>query len=161
MLRALFPQAIFMPKQKVVHTPVLIQFKTLTSNLEALINSSMTENFISPDVINHFSIPVQDLPNPRTICNVDRTKNSIGEVTQIAYLQIHHQGKTNMHPFFIIDLRGDPMLLGMPFLVAYNPIINWTTGKFKGQITAYTNNSWPQKKKQTNQSLCVTNDIHV
>ena len=147
MLRALFPQAIFMPKQKAVYAPVVIQSKTLTSYLKALINSSATENFISPDIIDHFSIPVQDLPNPRTICNVDGTKNSIGEVTQIAYLQIHHQERTNMHPFFIIDLREDPMLLGMPFLAAYNPIINWIAGKFKGQITAYTSDSWSQKKK--------------
>ena len=88
MLRALFPQAIFMPKQKAVYTPVTIQSKTLISNLEALINSGMTENFISPDIINHFSILVQDLPNPRTIRNVDGTKNSIGEVTQITSLRI-------------------------------------------------------------------------
>ena len=53
------------------------------------------------------------------------------------------------------------MLLGMPFLTAYNPIINWTIGKFKGQITTYTSNSLSQKKKQTNQLLHLTNDIHV
>ena len=75
-----------MPKQKAVHTPVTIQSKTLTSNLKALIDSSTTENFISPDIVHHFSIPVQDLPNPRTIRNVDGTKNSIEEVTQITYL---------------------------------------------------------------------------
>ena len=75
-----------MPKQKAVYALVTIQSKTLNSNFEALIDSGATENFISPDVINHFSIPVQDLPNPRTIHNVDRTKNSIGEVTQIASL---------------------------------------------------------------------------
>ena len=103
MLRALFPQAVFMPKQKAVHTPILIQSKTFTANLEALIDSGATENFISPNVVSYFSIPAQDLPNPRTIRNVDGTKNSIGEVTQVAYLQIHHQGKANTHPFFIIQ----------------------------------------------------------
>ena len=132
MLRALFPQAVFMPKQRAVHAPVLIQSKTFTANLKALIDSGATKNFISPDIISYFSILAQDLSNPRTIHNVDRTKNSIGEVTQVAYLQIHYQGKANMHLFFIIDLRGDPMLLGMPFLAAYNPIINWTAGKFQG-----------------------------
>ena len=79
-----------MPRQKAVHVPVLIQSKTLTSKLKALIDSGTTKNFIFPDVINHFSIPVQDLPNPRTIHNVDGTKNSIGEVTQVAYLRIYH-----------------------------------------------------------------------
>ena len=74
MLRALFPKAVFMPKQRAVHAPVLIQSKTLTSNLKALIDSGVTENFISLDVIDHFSIPVQNLPNLRTIRNVDGTK---------------------------------------------------------------------------------------
>ena len=164
MLRALFPQAIFMSKQKAVHIPVTIQSKTLTSDLEALIDSGMTENFISPEVINHFSIPTQDLPNPRTICNVDGTKNSIGEVIQIAYLRIYHQDKTNTYPFFIIDLGGDPILLGMPFLAAYNPIINWTASKFQGQITAYTSNFSPQKptkRGQTSEFPCLLDDIHV
>ena len=53
------------------------------------------------------------------------------------------------------------MLLGMPFLAAYNPIINWTAGKFQGRITAYTCNFPSEKKKQTNQLLHPTNDIHV
>jgi hypothetical protein len=154
MLRALFPQAVFMPRQNAVHAPVLIQSKTFTANLEALIDSGATENFISPDVISYFSIPAQDLPNPRTIRNVDGTKNSIGEVTQVAYLQIHHQGKANTHPFFVIDLGGDPILLGMPFLAAYNPIINWTKGEFQGRITAYTCD-FPSPRKHS------TNDIHV
>ena len=143
MLRALFPQAVFMPKQKAVHALVTIQSKTLTSNLEVLINSGTTENFISPDVINYFFIPTQDLPDPRTIHNVDGTKNSIEKVTQIAHLRIYHQERTNTHPFFIIDLRGDPMLLEMPFLATYNPIINWTTGKFKDWITTYTSDFLP------------------
>ena len=121
-----------MPKQKAVHTPVTIQSKTLISNLEVLIDSGMTKNFISPDIINHLSIPVQDLPDSRTIHNIDRTKNSIGKVTQIAHLRIHHQKRTNIYLFFIIDLGGDPMLLKMPFLTIYNSIINWTASKFKG-----------------------------
>ena len=76
-LRALFPQAVFMPKQKAVHILVIIQSKTLTSKFKALIDSDVTKIFISPEVIDYFSIPIQDLPNPRTIRNIDGTKNSI------------------------------------------------------------------------------------
>ena len=124
MLRALFPQATFMPKQKAVHASVEIQSKTLNSKLPALVDSGATENFIFPKVVEHFSIPIQKLPDPKTICNMDGTKNSIGEVTHIALLKICHQNKSDIYPFFIIDLGRDPMLLGMPFLATYNPIIN-------------------------------------
>ena len=66
-----------------------------------------------------------------------------------------------MHPFFIIDLGGDPMLLEMPFLATYSPIINWMKGMFQGQITACTNDLLSQRKKQISQLMHSTNDIHV
>ena len=96
-LRALFPHAAFMPKQKAVYTSVEIQSKTLNSKLPALVDSNATENFISPKVIKHFSILTQELPNPKTICNVDGTKNSIREVTHIAFFKICHQNKLDTY----------------------------------------------------------------
>ena len=138
MLRALFPQAIFMPKQKAIHVLVKIRSKTLNSEFLALIDSGATENFISPKVVEYFSIPTQELPNPKTIHSIDGTKNSIRKVTHRALLKICHQNQSDTHPFFVIDLGEDPILLGMPFLATYNPIINWIKGKFQGTITAST-----------------------
>jgi hypothetical protein len=38
--------------------------------------------------------------------------------------------------FYVADLGSDHMLLGMPFLSAKNPKINWTSGTFRGRIEA-------------------------
>jgi hypothetical protein len=38
--------------------------------------------------------------------------------------------------FYIADLGDDHMLLGMPFLMAKNPKIDWTNGTLKGKIEA-------------------------
>ena len=38
------------------------------------------------------------------------------------------------YTFYIIHLGGDHMLLGMPFLAATNPNINWTKGMFRGKV---------------------------
>ena len=148
MLWVLFPQAVFMPRQWAVHTQVKIYSRTLQSPVQALINSGATKNFISPNVIDHFNIPVFKIPAPRIICNVDGSKNSIGSVTHAVNLQIHHKDATEMHQFYIIDLGSDSMLLGMPFLATINPDINWTTGQFQGKVIASTIDShlWTPNK---------------
>jgi hypothetical protein len=136
MLRALFPQAVFIPNQKSVHALVKFQSRTLHSEVSALIDSGATESFISPDLVTHFQIPTRTLPKPRTIRNVDGTENKSGKVTQAAELDIHYQGVKTTHTFYIISLGDDHMLLGMPFLAATNPNINWTSGTFKGKVIA-------------------------
>jgi hypothetical protein len=37
-----------------------------------------------------------------------------------------------------MNLGSDEMLLGMPFLAAYNPDINWQDGTFSGDVIALT-----------------------
>ena len=51
-----------------------------------------------------------------------------------AILNVHHNGKRTTHTFYIVTLGADHMLLGMLFLAATNPNINWAQGKFKGKI---------------------------
>ena len=54
MLRALFPDAIYIPKQKYVHAPIKFHFRIIHSDVNALIDSGATENFISPELVEHF-----------------------------------------------------------------------------------------------------------
>jgi hypothetical protein len=60
---------------------------------------------------------------------VDGTKNNIGNVSAAAHLDVTYNNKKEQHTFYIIDLGEDHMLLGMPFLAATNPEIDWTQGK--------------------------------
>ena len=138
MLRALFPDAVFKPNQRAVHALVKFHSRTLHSEVSALIDSGATESFISPDLCDYFFIPTYQLPKPRTIRNVDGTKNKIGDVTTAATIDIKYNNKITTHTFYVIDLGTDHMLLGMPFLAATNPDINWTQGMFKGKVIAAT-----------------------
>ena len=144
MLRALFPNAIFKPNFNSIHAPVTFHFRTLHSKVSALIDSGASENFLSPDLVKHFSIPTYQIPKPKIVRNVDETKNNIGNVTHATTLRIHYQGKNIEHTFYVIDLGDDHMLLGMPFLKATNPHINWTHSAFKGKVYAITTdaNKW-------------------
>ena len=138
MLRALFPNAIFAVKsnQNSVHAPITFHSRTLHSQVSILIDSGATENFISPDLIKHFSIPTYKIPRPKVVRNINGTKNNIGNVTLAATLKIYYQNKATEYTFYIIGLGDDHMLLGMPFLRDTNPHINWTNSAFKGKVYA-------------------------
>ena len=62
MLRAIFPEAVFILKQKYVHAPVKFHSSTIHSKVDALIDSGATENFILPEFLaEHFLIPTLQL----------------------------------------------------------------------------------------------------
>jgi hypothetical protein len=140
MLRALFPQAVFIPHEQSIHAPVNLRSASLISEVDALIDSGATDNFISPAVIQHFGIPTRQLHKPRAIRNVDGTANKIGTVTHVADLTLRFKG-TRTQTFYIVDLGQDHMLLGMPFLAATNLKIDWSEGTFKGKIEASTSDA--------------------
>jgi hypothetical protein len=126
MLRALFPQAAFIPKERSLHAAVLLQSAHLHSTIDALIDSGATDNFISLTLVHQFRIPIYELAKPKIVRIVDGTANSNGTVTEYAPITILYNDQTTAHTFYVIDLGEDHMLLGMPFLAATNPDIDWT-----------------------------------
>jgi hypothetical protein len=81
MLRALFPQAAFVSRNHSIHAPINLRSPSLISEIDALIDSGTTDNFISPAVIMLFKIPTQLLEQPQNLRNIDGTPNKIGELT--------------------------------------------------------------------------------
>jgi hypothetical protein len=108
---------------------------SLVSEINALIDSGATDNFISSAVVTLFKIPTQPLEQPQNLRNVNGTPNKIGKLTQVIYLTLQYKG-SHMQMFYVANLGDDYMLLGMPFLFAKNPKINWTSGTFKGKVEA-------------------------
>jgi len=136
MLWALFPQAVFIPNKNSVHALDTFHSQTLHSEVNALIDSGATESFISPDLVEHYQIPTCTIRKPRTIRNVDGTENKQGKVKLTTNIDIRYNGIKTIHMFHVINLGLDHMLLGMPFLAATNPNINWTKGMFRGKVIA-------------------------
>jgi hypothetical protein len=139
MLRALFPQATFVSWNRSIRAPINLRSASLTSEIDALIDSGATDNFISPAIVTLFKIPTQPLEQPQNLRNVNGTPNKIGELTQVIYLTLRYKG-SHTQMFYVADLGSDHMLLGMPFLSAKNPKINWTSRTFRGRIEAWTPN---------------------
>jgi hypothetical protein len=104
MLRALFPQAVFIPHEQSIHAPINLRSASLISEVDTLVDSGATDNFISPAMIQHFGIPTRQLHKPRAIRNVDGTANKIGAVTHVADLTLRFKG-TCTQTFYIVGSR--------------------------------------------------------
>jgi len=79
--------------------------------------------------VEHFCIPTIQLTKLKTVQNIDGTKHSIETIGTAAHLDILYNRNRDMHNFYVIDLGENHMVLGMPFLAAVNPDINWTEGE--------------------------------
>ena len=89
------------------------------------------DNFIALATVKAFQIPTYNLANPKVICNVDDTQNSIGKVTQSVLLQVWYNDIKTLQCFFIIDLETGSMLLRYSFLAINNPQVDWDKGTLK------------------------------
>ena len=138
MLRALFPQAAFMPTQRSIYANVQLHSRCLHSTTHALVDSGATDNFISSSLLQTSNIKAYKLSKPCIIRNVDGTKNNNGATRSAVLLMIRYNGQDTQQKFYVADLGEDWMILGMPFLAAANPDIDWSTGTFDGEILAAT-----------------------
>ncbi len=134
----MFPSSVFLPNQRQVKVEVGIHAKDHQADIHALLDSGATDNFVCPAIVKHFNLPIYTLPDPKIIRNVDGTKNSIGSIHTATNLTVKYDGNEVLQRFFIIELGGDSMLLGMPFLAAHNPDVNWSKGQLEGKVSAHT-----------------------
>jgi|SRR6267154_1786750 len=118
MLWALFLQAAFMPTQRSIYATIQLHFRCLHSTTHTLIDSGTTDNFISPALLRTSNIKTYKLSKPRTIQNVDGTKNNNGATTSAVLLTIRYNEQDIKQKFYVTDLGEDQMILGMPFLAA-------------------------------------------
>ena len=94
MLRAIFPDAILIPKDSSIHTSVNLWSAQLISEVDALIDSGTMDNFISLDVIQQFDIPTHILDKQLAIQNVDGTLNKLSKVDRAADLTFQFRRKS-------------------------------------------------------------------
>src|SRR6202008_2740611 len=109
MIQAIFPGDAIVPRKRSVMVEVRMHTKNLKAKVHALLDSGAMDNFISNIIVNQFKIPTYKLERPKTIQNVDETKNTIGNVTHAYDLTIQYNGKQNKMQFYIIDLESDSM----------------------------------------------------
>ena len=80
------------------------------------------------------------LKKPRTVWNIDGTHNKAGAITDFVDLQVRCGSKTEDMKFLVTDLGEDEIILGYPWLAAFQPDIDW-----KEAAVSYTHLTLPTK----------------
>jgi hypothetical protein len=109
-------------------TPLLtiqIQPKNQADRITSLIDSGATANFISPSVVESLKIPKIALTHPQNIHMLDGSNPKTGKVWHKVHLQFQCQGIPSSAKFLICPIGNNQMILGIPWLKAQNPHINW------------------------------------
>jgi predicted aspartyl protease len=113
---------------------ISLDFLTYMGKAEeiALVDSGATENCIDYRTVTKLRLGTQKLSKPRPIINVDGTRNSGGIVGHCVHLYVSQGQKEERLKFFVTNLGKDRIILGYPWLEAFNPEINWEKGQIKG-----------------------------
>ncbi len=105
--------------------PVLFESAHAMAEREVLVDSGATDNFISKNLLHRLKIAYLPVETPIKIWNIDGTHNQDGAISHFMDLQVHMGAETKVLRFLITNLGKDEVILGYPWLTAFEPIIHW------------------------------------
>ena len=98
------------------------------ADVRALVDSGVTDNFMNPAFAKRMGIGLRALDKPKNIFNIDNTANRAGQITHYTNLSVTTGGATREMRFLITDIGREDVLLGYPWLAAYEPRFSWKHG---------------------------------
>jgi len=99
--------------------------------VKALLDSGATGMFMDKKIAAKHGFRLQKLERPVAVRNVDRTNNSGGAIIHQVEVNVYYKSYVERMRMDICNLGKTDMILGMPWLQAHNPEINWETGEVK------------------------------
>jgi hypothetical protein len=114
---------------------------------QALLDSGASENLIDEETWKTLGIGAFVLPKPITIYNVDGMDNKQGKITKYCWLKVKRENQEHQMRFYLTGIGKDRFILGYPFLLAFNPQINWQTGQILGPVTKISTIGFKQAQR--------------
>jgi len=99
--------------------------------IKALLDSGAMGMFMDRQTATRHGFKLQKLEKPLIVKNVDGTVNSGGAITYQVECNVFYKGHMKRMRMNVCDLGKTEVILGMPWLVAHNPEINWKTEEVK------------------------------
>src|SRR6201996_7962176 len=78
-------------------------------------------------------IGMQCLQMAKTLYNVDDTTNKDGKITHYLVLNVQTWGKVKRMTFLVAEIGKEDVILGYPWLSAYEPQFDWAKGTLNGE----------------------------
>jgi len=99
--------------------------------IKALLDSRVIEMFMDRKIAAKHGFKLQKLEKPIRVKGVDGTHNSGRAIIYQIEVNMYYKGYVKRMRIDVCDLERMEVILGMLWLVAHNPEINWETGKVK------------------------------
>jgi len=99
--------------------------------VKALLDSGATGLFIDTTFTKEKGFKIEKLKKPLLVRNVDRTMNAGGAITHQVECNMFFKGHIERARMDICNLGKTELILGMLWLAAYNPEIDWEKGEVK------------------------------
>jgi len=99
--------------------------------IKALLDSGATGMFINRQTAARHGFKLQKLERPLVVRNVNGTNNSGGAIMYQVECNVFYKGHMERMRMDVCDLGKTEVILGMLWLAAHNPEINWETGEVK------------------------------
>ena len=97
--------------------------------VRALLDSGATDLFMDTTFAREKGFKMEKLKKPLLVRNVDGTVNTGGAITHQVECNMFFKGHVERARMDICNLGKTEMILGMPWLVAHNPEIDWEKGE--------------------------------
>jgi Retroviral aspartyl protease len=122
-------------KRKSLDIPVDVVTYNKTEMVKVLIDSGATDNFIDFRTVAKLWLGTKKLPRARQLFNVDGTHNQASLIEESVHLYIDRGNERIETQLHVTNLGRDRLILGYPWLEAFNLEINWAEGKLLGPRT--------------------------
>ena len=99
--------------------------------VKALLDSGAMEMFVNKKFAEEQGFRMEKLEKPLVVTNVDGSSNSRGKITHEIECNVYYNGHQERIKFDVCNLGRTNMILGMPWLAAHNPEIDWEKGEVK------------------------------
>ena len=99
--------------------------------IKALLDSGVTGMFMDKKMAAKHRFKLQKLERPVAVRNVDGTNNSGGAITHKVEVNVYYKNHVKRIRIDVCNLGKTDVILGMPWLQAHNPEINWEIEEVK------------------------------
>ena len=99
--------------------------------VKALLDSGATGMFIDKKFVEKHGFKLDKLEKPLIVTNVDSSNNSRGRIIHEIECNVYYRGHQERMRFDVCNLGRTEVILGMPWLVAHNPEIDWEKEEVK------------------------------
>jgi len=99
--------------------------------VKALLDSGAMGMFIDQKMVEKYGFRLQKLKRLIMVRNVNGTNNSTGAIIYQVEANVYYKGYIERMRIDVYNLGKTDVILGMSWLQAHNPEINWKTGEVK------------------------------